>query len=934
GGPIFVVGADRSGVSALACALAQHERIAPVADGAWVGELARALEDVYGAALASDGPGLGQQPPSPGDFAARFGPAAAGLVAEGATRWVDCSWQSTFAIERLAELFPAAIFIHVVRDVDTAVSVMVDPPLGSAGATGGTQVPARLRAKLPESDAIERWTSANRACLDAEATIGSERMLRVSFDALVESPEALLRACLEFAGEEYVPECLRPLRGLRARKAVPVRASEGKEAASSPLGAARELARSLLSSPAFAEAERARLRTHSRETASAVLSAHVPPDGVYAVVSRGDDELVRVGPGRGVHFPQDGQGTWAGHHPKDSAEAIAQLDAARRHGARFLYIPCTSLWWLDHYPELRRHLEDEHRTVVSSAQEGALFELAPPPAREAAPIVPAPAVPAASPAAAPTRGRVVLVTDHFPKYSETFFASEFAGLRERGWDVHVLCNRSNRDQWPFFPELQEELERKTRIHVVRDFEAQLAELEPDLVHFGYGTLARGRMHVRELLGCSVAVSFRGYDINYFGLDDPGCYDDVWAGADILHLVSEDIWKRAQRRGCPPDKPHLVVTDAVEVDRFTVPERRREEAGTRPLHIVGVGRLHWKKGYDYALSALRALLDSGVDARYRIVGEGPHREPMMFAIHELELEDHVELLGARTAGEVQETMRWADVCLHAAVSEGFCVSVIEAQAMGLPVVCTDADGLSENVEDGVTGFVVTKRDSRALAERLAELARDAGLRHRMGAAGRRRAEEQFDLSRQLDGLESLYRAALAAKREERPDGSGAANHEERRRRRRETVEALERELAGLERRSEALAKDVRGRRVAERVHEHVGRLLPTHAKVLVVTRGDEDLVDFAGREGWHFPQTKGGVYAGHHPGDSAAAIEQLESLRASGATHLVIPATSAWWLDHYADFRQHLEGRYVQVAADPDACTIYELSARAAETKAA
>ncbi|MGB2711211.1 MAG: glycosyltransferase, partial [Conexibacter sp.] len=530
-----------------------------------------------------------------------------------------------------------------------------------------------------------------------------------------------------------------------------------------------------------------------------------------------------------------------------------------------------------------------------------------------------------TPPHAPAKGdgpRIVMVTDHFPKFSETFFASELTGLLERGWDVHVLCNRSNRDQWPYFPELRMLLERKERIHVVRDFEAQLAALQPDVVHFGYGTLALGRMHVREMLGCKVVVSFRGYDVNYHGLDDPHTYDDVWAHADLLNLVSEDVWKRAQRRGCPPDKPHLVITDAADVSRFTAPKRRYLKAGTtaRPLRLLSVGRLHWKKGHDYGLAAVRQLIDAGIEVEYRILGDGPHRESILFAIHDLELERHVELPGARRADDVRAAMAWADVCLHPAVSEGFCVSVIEAQAMGLPVVCTDADGLRENVAHGETGFVVGRRDARAIAACLTELAEDRALRKRMGAAARRRALERFDISRQLDELESLYHTALALPQPPSVAVAAATAGDP------PLIETLERRLSALDVQRAALEKQLRGRRVAHAVRGFVEASLPRGAIVLMVSRGDEELVALNGCAGWHFPQADGGVYAGHHPEDSDAAIDHLERLRERGATHFVIPATSAWWLEHYEAFRRHLEERYVALPADPAACVAYELVA--------
>lgn len=529
-----------------------------------------------------------------------------------------------------------------------------------------------------------------------------------------------------------------------------------------------------------------------------------------------------------------------------------------------------------------------------------------------------------------------MVTDHFPKFSETFFVSKFLGLRRRGWDVHVVCNRSNDDQWQYFANLREDSDLMSRLHPTKDFETTIAELRPSLVHFGYGTLALGRMHVAELVGARTVVSFRGYDVNYFGLDDSRCYDEVWRGADMLHFVGQDTWARAQRRGCPADKPHTVITDAVDVAGFDPPRRRADPAGTpeRPLRIVSVGRLHWKKGHEFGLRAVHELVESGIDVRYRVIGEGPHREATLFAIHDLGLEDNVELLGAQPANEVREHLGWADVFLHPAVSEGFCVSAIEAQAMSLPVVCSDADGLSENVVDGGTGFVVARRDASMLAKRLARLAKDGALRRQLGRAARRRAMVAFNSETQTDRFESLYRDLLesAAQSPTAPRRQAVAElsppaevrapvtdaHAQ-------ALDALTGELGDAEARAARLKREVFARQVIERVHGLARTELPPGSTVLLVSRGDERLVELPGCRGWHFPQAAGGQYAGHHPADSEDAVEHLEDLRARGAEFLVVPATSAWWLDHYAGFAHHLDDRYARLAERSDGYVLFSLA---------
>jgi colanic acid/amylovoran biosynthesis glycosyltransferase len=122
------------------------------------------------------------------------------------------------------------------------------------------------------------------------------------------------------------------------------------------------------------------------------------------------------------------------------------------------------------------------------------------------------------------------------------------------------------------------------------------------------------------------------------------------------------------------------------------------------------------------------------------------------------------------------MQSADVLLHAAVSEGFCNAVVEAQAMELPVVCTDADGLRENVADGETGFVVERRNPAALAGKVEKLAQDPQLRRRMGEAGRRRVTSRFQLRDQIDRFERFYSAILGREVAPIPERDGATSDE--------------------------------------------------------------------------------------------------------------------------------------------------------------
>ena len=415
--------------------------------------------------------------------------------------------------------------------------------------------------------------------------------------------------------------------------------------------------------------------------------------------------------------------------------------------------------------------------------------------------------------------KIALVVPIFPQLSETFIVNKFLGLVGRGWNVHIVCQKSPSTGWRQSAALHGRSRLRRRVHagwphrpralaglllplavlrcllrrpaatlrylargtrtlgvgVIRRLylDAELLCLEPDVIHFEFGALAVDRMDLADLLGARIVVSFRGLDLNFVGLAPEGSdghYAPVWRHAAALHLLGQDLWRRAQERGCPADKPHALIPPAIDTDFFD-PERfpDREPTPAAPLRILSVARLEAKKGFEFALAAVRLLHEQGIDCEYRIVGTGSYLGALTFARHQMGLEKIVHFLGALPPEGVREEMAGADVLLHAAVSEGFCNAVLEAQAMALPVVASDAGGLPENVVDGKTGFVTPRRDPGAMAEKLRQLAQDPNLRKALGAAGRSRVAESFQLQQQIAAFERLYRCETVTppRRQEMP-----------------------------------------------------------------------------------------------------------------------------------------------------------------------
>ena len=127
-------------------------------------------------------------------------------------------------------------------------------------------------------------------------------------------------------------------------------------------------------------------------------------------------------------------------------------------------------------------------------------------------------------------------------------------------------------------------------------------------------------------------------------------------------------------------------------------------------------------------------------------------------------------------------------------------------------------------------------------------------------------------------------------------------------------------------AEALAVDAEYRSLVRRVRGLVEATLPSDVAVLVVSKGDEGLLDLgADRKAAHFPQDRDGNYAGFNPADCGSAIVHLEALRARGAEYLLLPSTSLWWLDHYKGLRRHLDRHYRLLLRENDVCAIYSLA---------
>jgi L-malate glycosyltransferase len=174
-------------------------------------------------------------------------------------------------------------------------------------------------------------------------------------------------------------------------------------------------------------------------------------------------------------------------------------------------------------------------------------------------------------------------------------------------------------------------------------------------------------------------------------------------------------------------------------------------------LVNVGALVAHKGQRYLVEAMPHVLRDVPDAHLVVFGEGELRGALERQIKDLHLEKQVLLPGFRE--DVLQLMKSADVFVMSSVTEGLGSTVLDAMAMQLAVVATDAGGIPEAIVHGESGLLVRPAHPRDLATHIVRLLKDPALRTRTGAAGLARVTEHFGVARMLQGTIAAYQRAL-------------------------------------------------------------------------------------------------------------------------------------------------------------------------------
>lgn len=212
-----------------------------------------------------------------------------------------------------------------------------------------------------------------------------------------------------------------------------------------------------------------------------------------------------------------------------------------------------------------------------------------------------------------------------------------------------------------------------------------------------------------------------------------------ARARFVAAVTRPLAQQIAQVSPAMDAP--VIWMGVDCDLFC-PVTRPENA---VFTVATVARLNHMKGHRYALGAVAMLRDQGITVRYRIAGDGPDRAQIEEEVTRLRLSDQIQMTGALGEADILTMLHEADALVLSSFGQGEAapVTVMEAMACGLPVVCSRIGGTPDMITDGMDGFLVDQRDVAGIAACLSRLIAEPEFRRQMGQAARQTALNRFD-----------------------------------------------------------------------------------------------------------------------------------------------------------------------------------------------
>ncbi|HCG76369.1 MAG: hypothetical protein CO162_02405 [bacterium (Candidatus Ratteibacteria) CG_4_9_14_3_um_filter_41_21] len=197
---------------------------------------------------------------------------------------------------------------------------------------------------------------------------------------------------------------------------------------------------------------------------------------------------------------------------------------------------------------------------------------------------------------------------------------------------------------------------------------------------------------------------------------------------------------------------IVIYNGIDKKKYTL-----HQLDDRREIITTVSSLYPHKGHTHLLKAMKEVLTSFPRVRFWIVGEGPLKEKLKKEAINLEISSQVSFLGKRK--DIPEILSQSVLFVLPSLREGLPLTILEAIAVGLPVIATEVGGIPEAVIDKETGFLVPPENAEALAEAIINLLKNPKMMEEMGQKGRKIFEEKFTTQIMIGKLENLYQKLI-------------------------------------------------------------------------------------------------------------------------------------------------------------------------------
>ncbi len=318
----------------------------------------------------------------------------------------------------------------------------------------------------------------------------------------------------------------------------------------------------------------------------------------------------------------------------------------------------------------------------------------------------------------------------------------------------------------FFPV---DMSRQFSLGPIRKLNNIIRNNKIDLVHSqgaraDFYTRIAGRVAGSPHNLCTIAMPVEGFDVRLWRRMIYRTIDSFTEKYVDKFIVVSDALKRIliEKRGFPGHRIARIY-NGIELKQYHPDAEdgkiRKEWGIPQEDPLIGtIGRMVRQKGFEFLIRAIPEVVQVVPDAKFIFVGDGPLKDQLIVKSEQLNVRDRIVFAGFRS--DIKEILSNIDLLVVPSLLEGFPIITLEAMAMAKPIVATSIDGITEQITDGETGFLVPPKDHRTLAEAILRLIQDKELSKKLGVSARKRVEKEFSVEKMLKETEKVYLSLLS------------------------------------------------------------------------------------------------------------------------------------------------------------------------------